>query len=175
MASRAAAAAKSVDWTKVTTKLGLGQNTLSSLSSFRKRNTDARDKVAQLQSQKQTIDFDFYKQTLKNQAVVREIEQAYQSFKPATYDVQGQLKAIEQFEAKAIDNAQQTEQSIDKELTQLQETLKNIESARPFEELTVDDVMRARPDIQKNVETMVTKGRWVVPGYTDKFGNLVIM
>ena len=152
------AASKAVDWTKVTTKLGLGQNTLSSLSAFRKRNTDARDKVNQLESQRQTVDFDFYRSVLKNQAIVKEVEQSFKSFKPKTYDVSAQIKAIEQFEAKAVEGAQQTEKSIDKELSDLQETLKNIESARPFEELTVEDVMRARPDIAKNVETMVTKG-----------------
>lgn len=152
------AASKAVDWTKVTTKLGLGQNTLSGLSAFRKRNTDARDKVNQLESQKQTVDFDFYRSVLKNQAIVREVEGSFKGFKPKTYDVAAQIKAIEQFEAKAVEGAQQTEKSIDKELSDLQETLKNIESARPFEELTVEDVMRARPDIAKNVETMVTKG-----------------
>ncbi|CCG84323.1 protein of unknown function [Taphrina deformans PYCC 5710] len=168
-------AASKVDWTTVTTKLGLTQNTLSGLSAFRKRNTDAKDKINQLESQKQTVDFSQYRSVLKNQAIVDEIEKAYKSFKPATYDVAGQIKAIEQFEAKAVENAQTTAKTIDAELSDLQATLQNIEQARPFEDLTVDDVMKARPDIQKNVETMVKKGRWVIPGYNDKFGSTVIM
>ncbi len=100
MATRSVAS--KIDWTKITTKLGLQQNTLSGLSSFRKRNTDARDKVNALQSQKQSVEFDYYRDTLKNQSIVDEIEQAYKSFKPATYDVSAQKKAIDQFEAKAV-------------------------------------------------------------------------
>lgn len=163
MAARAAAT--KVDWNAVTTKLGLSSNTLASLSAFRKRNTDARDKINALESQRQTVDFDFYRGLLKNQSIVDEIEKAHKSFKPSTYDVAGQIKAIEQFEAKAVENAQNTAKTIDTELSDLQATLQNIEQARPFDELTVDDVMKARPDIQKNVETMVKKGRWVIPGY----------
>lgn len=158
-------AASKVDWTAVTTKLGLSQNTLSGLASFRKRNTDAKDKINVLETQRQTVDFSQYRSVLKNQAIVDEIEKAYKSFKPATYDVASQIKAIEQFEAKAVENAQTTAKTIDAELSDLQETLQNIEQARPFEDLTVEDVMKARPDIQKNVETMVKKGRWVIPGY----------
>ena len=158
-------AASKVDWTAVTTKLGLTQSTLSGLAAFRKRNTDAKDKINVLETQKQTLDFSQYRSVLKNQSIVDEIEKAYKSFKPAAYDVSSQIKAIEQFEAKAIENAQNTAKTIDAELSDLQETLQNIEQARPFEDLTVDDVIKARPDIQKNVETMVKKGRWVIPGY----------
>lgn len=158
-------AASKVDWTAVTTKLGLSQNTISGLASFRKRNTDAKDKVNALETQRLTVDFAQYRSVLKNQSIVDEIEKAYKSFKPATYDVASQIKAIEQFESKAVENAQATAKTIDAELSDLQETLQNIEQARPFEDLTVEDVMKARPDIQKNVETMVTKGRWVIPGY----------
>lgn len=158
-------AASKVDWTAVTTKLGLTQSTLSGLASFRKRNTDAKDKVNVLETQNDTVDFAQYRSVLKNQSIVDEIEKAYKSFKPATYDVAAQIKAIEQFETKAVENAQTTAKTIDAELSDLQETLQNIEQARPFDELTVEDVMKARPDIQKNVETMVKKGRWVIPGY----------
>lgn len=158
-------AASKVDWTTVTTKLGLSQNTISGLASFRKRNTDAKDKVNVLETQRHTVDFAQYRSVLKNQSIVDEIEKAYKSFKPATYDVASQIKAIEQFETKAVENAQTTAKTIDTELSDLQETLQNIEQARPFEDLTVEDVMKARPDIQKNVETMVKKGRWVIPGY----------
>lgn len=158
-------AASKVDWTAVTTKLGLNQSTLASLSNFRKRNTDARDKLNVLETQKQDVDFAYYRGLLKNQAIVDEIEKAHKSFKPATYDVSAQIKAIDQFEAKAVENAQTTAKTIDNELSDLQATLQNIEQARPFDDLTVEDVMKARPDIQKNVETMVKKGRWVIPGY----------
>ena len=48
-----------------------------------------------------------------------------------------QIKAIEAFEAQAIKSAEETKAVVDKELSDLQKTLKNIEDARPFADLTV--------------------------------------
>ena len=69
--------------------------------------------------------------------MVDEIENHFKSFKPATYDVSRQIKAIEAFETEAVKNAQETKGLVDKELQDLEKTLKNIEEARPFEDLTV--------------------------------------
>ena len=83
-----------------------------------------------------------------------------------------------------IENAKATEAKIDEELKDLQATLANIEEVRPFDELTVrtsvtppkclwhanfiplqvEEVGDAHPEIRKAVETMVTKGKWTVPG-----------
>lgn len=54
-----------------------------------------------------------------------------------TADVPKQLKAIEAFEAQAVLNAIATKDKVDAELADLEATLKNIEEARPFEDLTV--------------------------------------
>ncbi|KAF7776680.1 hypothetical protein Agabi119p4_5073 [Agaricus bisporus var. burnettii] len=94
---------------------------------------------------------------------------------PVTYDVNAQVKAIEAFETKAVAKAQETEAKIDVELKELQATLANIEDARPFDELTTEDVGRAHPRIVEAVETMLKKGKWTVPGYKEKFGDLNLM
>jgi hypothetical protein len=121
----------------VTSSLGLRGQTAASLQAFKKRNDDARRKVQILSEQPQTVDFAHYRQILKNQAVVDEIENQFKNFKPATYDVSRQLKAIEAFEAQAVQNAEQTKGKVEAELRNLQKTLENIETARPFDELTV--------------------------------------
>lgn len=90
-----------------------------------------------LSEQPQEIDFSQYRSLLKNQAIVDEIERDFKAFKPATYDVGRQIRAIEAFEAQAIKNAKETKGKVDAELTDLEVTLKNIEEARPFEDLTV--------------------------------------
>lgn len=54
-----------------------------------------------------------------------------------TVDVPKQLRAIEAFEAQAVLNAMATKGKVDAELADLEKTLKNIEEARPFEDLTV--------------------------------------
>ena len=54
---------------------------------------------------------------------------------------------------------------MDKELGDLNKTLKNIQDARPFSDLTVDEVVEAQPEIDKRTEQLVSKGRWAVPGY----------
>jgi hypothetical protein len=93
--------------------------------------------VQVLGDQPQTVDFAHYRGVLKNQAVIDEIERQFKSFKPATYDVARQIKAIEAFEAQAVKGAEETKSVVDRELKDLEKTLKNIEEARPFEDLTV--------------------------------------
>lgn len=70
-----------------------------------------------------------------------------------------------------VEQAKATEAKIEAELKDLKATLKNIEDARPFDQLTTDDVLAARPEIGKTVEEMVKKGKWTVPGYYEKFGS----
>ena len=130
-------AALKLDWTKLGTQLGLKGSTANALATFKKRNDDARRKVTVLSEQPQTVDFTHYRGILKNTAVVDEIERSFNGFKPATYDVGRQIKAIEAFEAQAIKSAEETKGVVDKELRDLEKTLKNIEEARPFEDLTV--------------------------------------
>lgn len=161
----------------------------------------------------QQVDFAHYKNIIKNQKIVSELEQSFKSFKPVDYDVAAQLKAIDAFQEKAVGllfllafselthggtpltsnayhstittllsltrgyisckqvtSAQQAAKKVDQELQALQSTLKDIESARPFEDLTTADVARARPEITKAVEEMVKHGKWTTPGYGEKVG-----
>ncbi|TGZ81090.1 mitochondrial ATP synthase [Ascodesmis nigricans] len=172
MSAPARSAALKVDWARLSTSLGLKGATAAQLQAFKKRNEDARRKVAALSEAPMEIDFAHYRSVLKNQAVINEIEQSYKSFSPKTYDVNKTLEAISKFEASAIKNAEETKGIVDKEIAQLQKTLANIETARPFHELTVDEVAAAAPEIDEVVEKNVKKGRWDFPGYNEKFGNL---
>ncbi len=130
-------AALKLDWAKVTTSLGLRGQTVTSLQAFKKRNDDVRRKVQALSELPTTVDFAHYRSVLKNTAIVDEIEKRFSTFKASTYDVSRQLKAIEAFEVEAIRNAEATKEKVDLELQDLHKTLKNIEEARPFEDLTV--------------------------------------
>ncbi|CAO2651195.1 Nn.00g094920.m01.CDS01 [Neocucurbitaria sp. VM-36] len=168
-------AALKLDWTKLGTQLGLKGQTAAALTSFKKRNDDARRKLTVLSEQPQTVDFSHYRSILKNQAIVDDIEKQFNAFKPQTYDVTRQIKAIEAFESQAIKSAEETKAVVDKELSDLNKTLKNIEDARPFADLTVDEVAAAQPDIDKRTEQLVAKGRWAVPGYKEKFGDLSVL
>ncbi|KZT12618.1 ATP synthase d subunit [Laetiporus sulphureus 93-53] len=173
MASKAAAAA--VDFTRIYSTLGLSKETIAALQAFRKRHADAQRVHAQYASQPTTVDFAQYRSVLKNTAVIDETEKILRDFKPITYDVSTQIKAIETFEAKAVATAKETAEKIDVELKDLQATLANIEDARPFEDLTAEEVSDAHPRIRETVENMIKKGKWVVPGYKEKFGNLSIL
>ncbi|BGP55759.1 hypothetical protein JCM8202_005676 [Rhodotorula sphaerocarpa] len=164
--------AASVEWSRITSKLGLGKQALNELSAFRTRASAARAANSAVKDQKTTVDFEHYRQVLKNKDIVAEGEKLFQSFKAVDYDVQAQLKAIAAFEAKAVASAKDAATKVESELGDLKSTLKNIEDARPFDQLTLDDVAKARPEITKTVENMVSKGKWTVPGYTEKFGNL---
>ncbi|UZJ56591.1 hypothetical protein CBS101457_005911 [Exobasidium rhododendri] len=167
-------AAAQVNWPRIYQSLGLGKNTTASIQAFKKRSEDARRHLNVLKEQKTEIDFAYYKSTLKNQSVVESAEKILKDFKPVSYDVSAQLKAIDAFEAKAVEQAEASSNKIETELKDLKATLKNIEDARPFGELTVDEVIAARPEIKETVEAMVKQGKWTTPQYTDKFGNLSV-
>ncbi|KAH9942993.1 ATP synthase d subunit [Epithele typhae] len=173
MASKAAAA--TVDFARMYTSLGLGKETVAALQAFRKRHGDAQRIQAQLAGQPTTVDLEHYRSVLRNKTVVDEAEKILREFKPVTYDVSAHVKAIETFETKAVAKAKETSDKIDAELKALQATLANIEEARPFEELTAEEVGEAHPRIREAVETMVKKGKWTVPGYKETFGNLSLM
>jgi hypothetical protein len=87
---------------------------------------------------------------LKNSAVIDEIERSFKQFKPATYDVERQVKAIEAFEAQAVKSAEETKSVVDQELKDLDKTLRNIEDARPFEDLTVVSSLALEHNIISN-------------------------
>ncbi|PWN21555.1 ATP synthase d subunit [Microstroma glucosiphilum] len=164
-----------VNWNQIFRSLNLGKNTSASLQAFRKRSEDARRALAVLKEQKTDVDFQHYRSVLKNDEVVSQAEKILKDFKPVTYDVSAQIKAIDAFGSKASEQAKATEDKIASELKDLKSTLDNIKSARPFEQLTVDEIIAARPEIKKTVEEMVKKGKWTVPGYEEKFGNLSVL
>ncbi|ROT37645.1 NAC-domain-containing protein [Sodiomyces alkalinus F11] len=168
-------AALKVDWVKVTSSLGLRGQTVASLQAFKKRNEDARRKLQQLSELPTTVDFAQYRSVLKNQAVVDEIERRFNAFKPATYDVNRQIKAIEAFEVEAVKNAESTKEQVGLELKDLEKTLANIETARPFEDLTTEDIGKAAPIVEQKTAELVSKGRWSVPGYKERFGDLSVL
>merc|ERR1712230_347560 len=108
----------------------------------------------------------------RRRLAAQHLEQTWKGFKPADYDVNAQLKAIEAFQGKAVEGATKAAQKVEQELGNLDATLKDIESARPFDQLTTGDVARARPQLTKAVEEMVKNGKWTVPGYNEKYGSL---
>ncbi|KAG0293720.1 ATP synthase d subunit [Dissophora globulifera] len=168
------AAAAHIDWTKLSISLGLKPETVAALSAFRKRNEEARRVLTDLQEQKTSVDFAHYRKVLKNQAVVDELERSFKAFKPATYDVQAQIKSIEAVEAKALERAKSTATKVEAELADLEATLKNIETSRPVDDLTAEDVLKSRPEIAEKVDALLAKGKWDVKGYNDKFGYVTL-
>ncbi|ADV19439.1 F-type H+-transporting ATPase subunit D [Cryptococcus gattii Ru294] len=173
MATKSAASV--VDWSKIYTGLGLDKQTLTSLQSFRARHSAALNKNSALKATTPSIDLSHYKSVLKDQQAVQLAEKVLGDFKPVDYDVSKWNGVVEAFEGKAIAAAKETVSKISTEEASLQATLSNIKDARPFEDLTVDEVAKARPEIAKAVETMVKKGKWSVPGYREKFGDLSLM
>lgn len=155
--------ATKVDWAKITSSLGLRGNTANALNAFKKRNDDARRKVQILSEQAQTVDFAYYRGILNNRAVIDEVENAVKNFKVQSYDVSRQLKAIDAFEAQAVKNAEETAGLVETELKDLEKTLTNIQSARPFEDLTVVCYSMENP-----AGTKLPSLIWLTPCYRTK-------
>ncbi|EXJ89105.1 F-type H+-transporting ATPase subunit D [Capronia epimyces CBS 606.96] len=167
-------AALKLDWSKVSSQLGLRGSTATALANFKKRNDDARRRVQVLSEQPTTVDFGHYRSVLKNTAVIDEIEQYFKTFQPKTYDVNKQLKAIESFEQIAITNAEETKSKVEVELRSLEKALNDIEGARPWDQTTVDEVAAAAPEIDEYTAKLVKKGRWMPPGYLVRYTQILV-
>ncbi|KAJ1330694.1 hypothetical protein BSLG_009146 [Batrachochytrium salamandrivorans] len=165
-APAAVKAAARIDWSALSTKLK--PETMASVNSFRRRHSDLLKTVTDLREHQVTIDFTRYKSVLKNQKVVEEAERAIKGFRPATVDLSEQLRMVADQEAKAIAAAKKTTSKIEAEMVELKALLTNIETARPLEQMTMDDVTNAYPEVEKTVEKMVRRGQWRVPGYYEK-------
>ncbi|CAO3649651.1 unnamed protein product [Cunninghamella echinulata] len=146
-----------LDWSKLS--VSLPQETAASLQAFRKRNEEVKRVLSELKAQSTTVDFAHYRSALKNQFIVDQAEKAVKDFKPVTYNLD-------------VQKAQSTVQKIDAELKDLEATLSNIQNSRPIDQLTVDDIINAKPDLTTNVEKMVQEGKFTVPGYKEKFGDI---
>ncbi|CAO3608756.1 unnamed protein product [Cunninghamella echinulata] len=145
MATTVRAAAKQLDWAKLSSSLP--QETVASLQAFRKRNEEVKRVLSELKAQTTTVDFAHYKCFEKQNS-----------------------KA--QYFNTGVEKAKNTVQQIEAELKDFNATLGNIQGSRPIEQLTVDDIIAAKPELVKNVETMVEKGQFSVPGYKEKFGDI---
>lgn len=95
-------AAAKINWTKLRLCYGLNAATVSSLSEFQKRNSDAWTKVRALQEQVQNIDFNHYRSILKNHTILNEVEKDMKTFKPLKWNTDAQIKIINLFEEKAV-------------------------------------------------------------------------
>lgn len=108
---------------------------------------------------------------LKDQRAVEQASKVLADFKPVDYDVKKFDEVVSAFEKKAVDAAKATVTKVSSEEESLKATLSNIKDARPFQDLTVNDVGKAAPETVKAVETAIKKGRWTVPGYREIFGT----
>lgn len=166
--------ASKLDWSKFES-FGLSKKVLASLNALRQRNGAARSRLEALKEADKPVDFAHYREILSNKKIVDEIEKKVATFKPSKFDVNAQVKIIEAFESKALQNAQETANVVQHELAKLHSTLKNIESARSFDDLTINDVSKAAEEIDQKLVELVNKGQWVVPGYKEKFGDYTVM
>lgn len=153
------------DWSKIYSSLGLGKETISELQAFRARHSAASNRNAALKSTMPELDLEHYKSVLKDQSAVQNAQKVLSSFKPVDYDVSKWNEVVKSFEGKAVAAAKETVSKIAEEEKSLNSTLSNIKDARPFEDLTVAEINKAKPEIEKSVETMLKKGKWTVPGY----------
>ena len=62
-------------------------------------------------------------------------------------------------------NAEETKGKVEVELRSLEKALGDIEGARGWDEVTVEEIAKAAPEIDEYTERLVKKGRWMPPGY----------
>ncbi|KXS19870.1 hypothetical protein M427DRAFT_432265 [Gonapodya prolifera JEL478] len=156
-----------IDWTTLTSNLR--PDTVAALSSFRRRHGDLAAQISDLRAQLKPVDFAGFRQALQNTKVVDEAEKAIKGFVPAKYDVSEQIKLIDVQEAKTLALAERTAAKVEVEVKELGELLKSIETARPVDELTVEDVVAAKPELKGKAMKMLERQQYGLPAYLEKF------
>ncbi|KAJ2244309.1 ATP synthase d subunit, partial [Coemansia sp. RSA 455] len=136
---------------------------------------EAERQLTQLKEADRAIDFDHYRRILKNNDIVDKLEKVARAQKIVKVDLADQLKTISVFEAKAIASAELYVKETAANLADLNETVANIETARPVTQLTVEDVVKAKPDVVQYTEEMVKQGKFTVDGYDERFPSLSLL
>ncbi|KAJ2295946.1 ATP synthase d subunit [Coemansia sp. RSA 2706] len=165
----------SINWPVVNSVLAKHTEITKSLGAFRKGYEEAERQLTQLKEADRPVDFAHYRRVLKNTEIVDKLEKLARAQKVAKVDLASQLQTIAAFETKAVASAELYVQETEANLADLSETVKNIEQARPITQLTVDDVVKAKPEIVKHTEEMVKKGNCTVEGYDEKFPSLAML
>ncbi|KAK6092956.1 ATP synthase d subunit [Batrachochytrium dendrobatidis] len=94
--SAAVKTAARIDWSALSSKLK--PETMASVNGFRRRHSELLKTVSELREHQVTIDFNRYKNVLKNKKVAEEAERAIKAFKPATIDLTEQLLMVSEQE-----------------------------------------------------------------------------
>jgi F-type H+-transporting ATPase subunit d len=147
----------------------LRQETLKKIAQFRQRKT-----VLLKAKQDLLASLALPEYSLQNTKVLENAKASLQQFTPAKLDIQKELKELKKQKETAVQNANQTQLLIKQELQELEQLLKDIQTARPIDQLTVDDIARAYPPLDSIVEKMAKRGQWKVPGYYEKFGEFAV-
>lgn len=160
-----------INWGGLSAKLR--PETLASVSAFKRQYEELSKKYLELQESSTSIDWNAYSSISKTK-VFSEAQKSFNNFTPAKLDLDKTLKSIAVEETAAIKSAKETSAAVAKELKELKQLLVDIETARPIDQLTVDDVAKSIPDLDAKVEKMVKRGQWNPPGYYEKFGEFKI-
>lgn len=169
----------SVDLANIIKNLKLSGETQTKLLQFKKRSDDAKIlhlKVKESASSK--IDFNAYRSLLagsSNKKIVDELESYLTNFKPKEdlEALKSNLTNLSKFESEALESAKLTEQAVGEKLLLLRNTISNIESAIPLEEIQTHNVYKADPDFELWVLRLIENGSiGRIPGYEQKFKSL---
>ncbi|PVU99606.1 hypothetical protein BB559_000564 [Furculomyces boomerangus] len=166
---------QAIDWPRVSAVLARKPEVVKSLSAFNKKFQEVDRELVLLKEQKLDLDFDHYRKVLKNKKIVDDMELKFKSYEIKKLDTKEHLKIIGEFESSATASATGYASELETKLSGLFETVGNIENARPVNQVTTDDIVTARPETIAEVEDMVRKGEYTVPGYDTKFPDLSVV
>ncbi|KAJ1891099.1 ATP synthase d subunit [Kickxella alabastrina] len=164
-----------INWPVINSVLSKHTEITASLGAFRKGYEEAERQLLQLKESDRSVDFESYRRILKNSDIIDKLEKIANTQKIIKVDLADQLKTISAFEAKAVTSAELYVKETEANLADLSETVKNIDQARPITQLTVDDVVKAKPEIVQRTEDLVKQGKFTVDGYDERFPSLALL
>ncbi|PVU87799.1 hypothetical protein BB561_006168 [Smittium simulii] len=163
---------ESINWATLTSALSKKAQVVKSLSSFNKKYQELDRELASLREQKTDLAFEHYRDLLKNTKIVDEMQAKYSGYKLEKLDTQKYIATLADFEKTAVASATEYSSELQTKLTDLVQTVQNIDNTRSVTQLTVEDVVNATPEILEEAQAMVNNGEFYVKGYESKFPDL---
>ncbi|PJF16573.1 hypothetical protein PSACC_03574 [Paramicrosporidium saccamoebae] len=161
MSSGIGKVAGSVDWTRVLSRCN--PQVRKGVMDLRAHHEDLRRQIADAKSSVPKLDFDYYKSKLPSKeygTMLSEMEGKVKGFQPTKTDYSDKLKVLENEKQTQLQEASAFLNKLEGDVQALKAQLDKLRSAKPVEQMTVDDVYELNPEYKEKIYTAIKNDNW---------------
>lgn len=151
---------KVVDWVKL--QQAVPAEVRGDFLAFRGKYESSKARMNAYPEQPQPIDWSFYKSNIAKPGFVEEFEKKFNSLEvpypkdTASSRLAERQKEIEEQSQEAIKNSKA-------EAARLKQELHNLQSEKPYEEMTIDEYLADKPELREQIQKDTDNYIWYMP------------